>query len=148
LILSLAESSESWVIDSGTSFHATSRQDIFQNYVKGGFKKVYLGEPCESCDIVRKGDVVFNLSNGLTLKLRNVRHVLKLKRKLISVGQLADGGMKITFASDVCKITKGVMVMAHRKKEGTLYITSGSGHQFQLLHQKQMAVCGIGDLGI
>jgi len=35
LILSLAESSESWVIDFGASFHTTSRQDIFQNYVKG-----------------------------------------------------------------------------------------------------------------
>ena len=35
LILSLAESSESWVIASNVSFHATFRQDIFQNYVKG-----------------------------------------------------------------------------------------------------------------
>ena len=34
LILSLAGSSESWVIDSGASFHATF-QHIFQNYVKG-----------------------------------------------------------------------------------------------------------------
>ena len=35
--------------------------------------------------------------------------------------------MKITFDGDVCKITKGAMVMVHRKKKGTIYITSGSG---------------------
>jgi len=60
------------------------------------------------------------------MKLRNAIHVSKVKRNLISVGQLADGGMKTTFEGDVCKITKHVMVMAHGK-EGTLYITSGFG---------------------
>jgi len=93
LILSLAESSESSVIDSGASFHATSQQDIFQNYVKGGLEKVYLKDD-EPRDIVRKGDVVVSLSNGSTLKLRNIRHVPKLKQNLISVRQLADGGIR------------------------------------------------------
>ena len=76
---------------------------------------VYLRDN-EPCDIVGKGDVMVSLSNGSTLKLRNVRHVPKLKRNLISVGQLADGGIKITFNGDVCKITKGTMVMAYGKK--------------------------------
>jgi len=31
--------------------------------------------------------------------------------------------MKTTFDGDVCKITKGAMVMAYGKKEGTLYMT-------------------------
>ena len=51
-----------------------------------------------------------------TLKLRNIKHVTKLKRDLISIGQLADEEMKMTFDSNVCKITKGVMMMAHGKK--------------------------------
>ena len=76
---------------------------------------MYLGND-EPCDIVGKGDVVVSLSNGSTLKLRNVRQVPKLKRNLISVEQLADEGMETTFDSDVCKITKGAMVMAHGKK--------------------------------
>jgi len=76
---------------------------------------VYLGDD-ESCDIIGKGDVVVSLSNGSTLKLTNVRHVQILKRNLISVGQLVDGGMKTTFDGDVCMITKGAMVMAHGKK--------------------------------
>ena len=34
--------------------------------------------------------------------------------------------MKTTFDSDVCKITNGAMIVAHGKKEGTLYMTSSS----------------------
>ena len=70
-----------------------------------------------------KGDVMVNLFTGSILKLRNVRHIPKLKRNLISVGQLADGGMKTTFDGDVCKINKCAMVMSHRKKKDTIYIT-------------------------
>jgi len=113
------------VIDSGTSFYATSRHDIFQNYVKGKLGKVYLGDD-KPCDIVGKGNVMVSLFNGSTLKLRNIIHVPKLKRNLISVGQVADKGMKTTFDDDVCKITKGAMVIAHEKNEGTLYMTSNS----------------------
>ena len=35
--------------------------------------------------------------------------------------------MKTIFDGDICKIKKGVMVMAHDKKEGTLHMTLGSG---------------------
>jgi len=95
--------------------------------VKDELEKVYLRNN-KSCDIIGKGDVIISLFNGSTLKLRNVRHALKLKRNLTSVGQLAaGGGMKTTFDGNVCKITKGVPVMAHDKKEGTLYMTCGSG---------------------
>ena len=61
LILSLAGSNESWVIDSGASFHATSRHELFQNYVREDFKKVYLGDN-EPCNIIGKGDVIVSLS--------------------------------------------------------------------------------------
>ena len=68
----------------------------------------------------------------MALKLRNVRHVSKLMRNLISLGQHADGGMKTTFDVDVCKITQGAMVMAHGKKEGAFYMTSGFGASFSI----------------
>ena len=59
-ILSLAGSSESWVITSGVSFHATSWHDIFQSYLKGELEKVYLGDD-EPCDIVEKSDIMISL---------------------------------------------------------------------------------------
>ena len=70
LILFLTDSSKSCVIDSGASFHATSQNEIFQDYVKGELEKVYLGDD-EPYDIVGKGDVMVSLSNDSMLKLKN-----------------------------------------------------------------------------
>ena len=84
--------------------------------MKGKLGKVYLGDD-EPCDIVGKGDLMVSLSNDSTIKLRNVRYVPKLKRKLISICQLADGGMKSTFYGDAYKIMKGAMEMAHTRRK-------------------------------
>ena len=53
-------------------------------------------------------------------------HAPKLKRNLISIGQLVDAGMKTIFDSGLCKITKGAMVTSHGKRKDTLYMISGS----------------------
>ena len=92
--------------------------------MKCEFRKVYLGDD-EPCDIIRKGIVMVSLSSGSTLKLRNVT-CTKVEEKS-DLCQSACGWMKTTFDSNVCKITKGDMVMTHDKKKGALYMTSGSG---------------------
>ena len=57
LILSTSDSkSDSWVIDSATSFHATSCTDCFTNYHEGQFGEVFLGDN-KSCEIVGKVDI-------------------------------------------------------------------------------------------
>ena len=53
-----------------------------------------------------------------------MRHIPGLKRNLISVGQLDREGYCITFSGHEWKITKGALVIARGKKNGTLYITS------------------------
>ena len=63
--------------------------------MKRDFGKMYLGKN-EPYNIVGKGDATISLLNGSTLKLKDVRHVPKLKKNMISVGQLADVGMKTT----------------------------------------------------
>lgn len=144
LILSPDARNKSWVIYSGASFHAASCKEVLRNYVSGDFRKVYLGDD-EPCSIVGKGDVHINQKHETTLKLKDVRHVPSLKRNLISVGQLADTGYVTTFISDSWKITKGTLVISRYKKEGTLYVTSGSysslavasiGVNWQLWHQR------------
>ena len=65
---------DSWIIDSGASFHATPRIDILQNYVAGKFGKVYLGDD-EACNIIGKGNVQITQANGAMLNLKDVRHV-------------------------------------------------------------------------
>ena len=108
--------SESWIVDSGASFHATPRMDVLQNYVQGNFGKVYLGDD-EACNIVGKGDVQITQTNGTVLNLKDVRHVPSLTRNLISVGQLSANGVVKLFMADSWKMNKGAMILAHGKRK-------------------------------
>lgn len=47
-----------------------------------------------------------------------------LRKNLISMGQLTDSGMKISFTCDSWKITRDVLIVAHSKKDNTLYVVS------------------------
>uniref|UniRef100_A0A2N9IPG8 Integrase catalytic domain-containing protein n=1 Tax=Fagus sylvatica TaxID=28930 RepID=A0A2N9IPG8_FAGSY len=123
LLLSVDSPIESWVLDSGASFHTTAHQEIIQNYVAGDFGKVYLADD-EALDVVGMGDVRITLPNGSVWLLQKVRHVPELKRNLISVGQLDTEGHAILFMGGTWKITKGAMVVARGKKTGTLYMTT------------------------
>ena len=74
-------------------------------------------------DVVGMGDVRILLPNGSVWLLEKVRHILDLRRNLISVGQLDDEGHAILFVGGTWKVTKGARVLAHGKKIGTLYMT-------------------------
>ena len=123
MILSINSPIESWILDSGASFHATPCQEIMENYVSGDFGKVHLADD-ETLKIVGKGDIILKLPNQTTWKLQGVRHVPGLRRNLISVGQLDGEGYCTTFSGHEWKITKGALVIARGKKTGTLYVTS------------------------
>ena len=126
LICSLESKEESWVLDSGASFHATSQKEFFENYVPGNLGKVYLGNE-QSCEIVGKGEVKIKF-NGSVWELKNVRHIPNLTKNLISVGQLASDGYITVFHGDDWKISKGAMTIARGRKSGTLYKTAGACH--------------------
>ena len=83
LILSLDNVAESWVVDSGASFHATPHRNYFQDYVQGDFGQVYLGDD-KPCKIVGKGNVKMKLQNENQWLLKEVRHVPDLRINLIS----------------------------------------------------------------
>ncbi|KAL5742036.1 hypothetical protein ACOSP7_028768 [Xanthoceras sorbifolium] len=123
MILSVNSPIESWILDSGASFHANPCREIMENYVSGNFGKVHLADD-ETLKIVGKGDIRLKLPNGSTWKLQGVRHIPGLKRNLISIGQLDGEGYCTTFSGCEWKITKGALVVARGKKCGTLYVTS------------------------
>jgi hypothetical protein len=54
LIIYLDNITESWVVDSGSSFHATPHNNYFQCYVQGDFGQVHLGDdvPCKIVGMV------------------------------------------------------------------------------------------------
>uniref|UniRef100_A0A803N5C9 CCHC-type domain-containing protein n=1 Tax=Chenopodium quinoa TaxID=63459 RepID=A0A803N5C9_CHEQI len=99
LILSVDSPIESWILDSGASFHSSPCKEIFQNFKSGKFGKVYLADD-EPLDIVGKGDVMIKTSSGSSWKLEDVRYIPKLRKNLISVGQLDSSGFRTMFGED------------------------------------------------
>ena len=55
LILSFENVTNSWVVDSVVSFHATSDKKYFHEYVQGDFGQVRLGDdkPCKLLEWVK-----------------------------------------------------------------------------------------------
>lgn len=78
---------DNWVIDSGCSYHMTSRQNWFSE-----FKEVTGGQVLLSDDMAvyvqGMGTVMLNTRGGTVNRLTNVRYVPNLKRNLISVSSL------------------------------------------------------------
>ena len=60
LFLSLESIDDSWVLDSGATFHATPHRGYFIDYVQGDFGLVYLGDN-EPSQIVGKGKIKIKL---------------------------------------------------------------------------------------
>ena len=57
LILSFQNVTDSWVVDSGASFHATLDNKYFHDYAQGDFGQVRLGDD-KPCKIVGMGKVL------------------------------------------------------------------------------------------
>ena len=62
------------------------------------------------------------MQNGNQWLLHEVRHVPKLSRNLILVGQLSDEGCVVTINEKNWKVSKGSLVVEKGLKVGTLYL--------------------------
>jgi hypothetical protein len=78
------------------------------------------------CKIVGMRKVKTKQSNGNQWLLKEVRHVLDLRKNLISIGQLAREGCISIFTDKVWKVTKRSLVIEKREKVGTLYLCTGN----------------------
>jgi hypothetical protein len=85
LILFVDNISESWVVDSGASFHATPHRKHFLDYVQGDFGQVHLGDdaPCKSFGMEKLKIKKRNVNQWL---LKVVIHVPYVRKNLISTG--------------------------------------------------------------
>lgn len=121
LICCVENSAESWIMDSGASFHATFSTKMMKNLRTGNFGKVRLADH-RTLDITGIGDTYIKTSLGTTWTLKDVRVIPSLKKMLISTGQLDDQGFKIAFGEGQWKVVKENLVIARGKKRGTLYM--------------------------
>ena len=68
------------------------------------------------------GKVHIKLNNRNEWLLKDVRHILAMKRNVISIGHLGDSGCLSTFGKTWWKITKGALVIEKGDRIGTLYL--------------------------
>ena len=64
-----------------------------------------------SCSMVGIGTVAINMFDGMTITLKEVRHVPNLKRNIISLGTLDESGYSFKVGNGKLTIFKGVMVV-------------------------------------
>ena len=74
-----------WILDSGASFHVTPHKEWFTTYDASRKSRVCLSNDY-ACEIIGVGDVQLKFQHGSTFTLKNVRHVPKLTKSLISAG--------------------------------------------------------------
>ena len=108
-----------WIPDSGATIHATSRRELFTNYISGDFGVVKMGNN-DRADSIGKGDVHLETANGTRLVLKSVRHVEALRLNIISVGLLDGDDYLSSFGKRKYKLTKGNMIVARGKNGLTI----------------------------
>ncbi|KAL4580716.1 hypothetical protein LXL04_016918 [Taraxacum kok-saghyz] len=135
LICSMESNVDSWVMDSGASFHATHSREALWNLKEGDFGKVRLAND-EVLDVTGMGDIELKTSVG-SWTLKDVRFIPSLKKQLISVGQLDELGHEVKFKNGQWKVVKGNLVIARGRKRGSLYMVSLPSEGVTVSEQKK-----------
>jgi hypothetical protein len=78
------------------------------------------------CKIVGMSKVQIKQNNGNRWLLKEVRHVLDLRKSLVSTGWLESEGCISIFTDKAWKVTKGSLVIAKGEKVRTLYLHIGN----------------------
>ena len=114
-----------WILDSGATWHMTSRSEWFHNYepISGG--SVFMGDD-HALEIAGVGTVKIKMHDGTVRTIQGVRHVKGLKKNLLSLGQIDDLGCKTHIENGIMKIVKGALVVMKAEKIGAnLYMLKG-----------------------
>ncbi|KAE8686785.1 cytochrome c bioproteinsis protein CCS1 [Hibiscus syriacus] len=114
-----------WLIDSGATYHMTSRREWFHHYepVSGG--SVYSCND-HALDIVGVGTIKLKMYDGTIKVVRDVRHVKGLKKNLLSYGLLDNNASKIETQKGIMKVFRGALVVLKGEKiAANLYMLKG-----------------------
>jgi len=75
--------------------------------------------------IIGIGDITLIINTECKLMLKDVRHLLDMRLNLISVGKFDDVGLVSHIGGEIWRLTKGSLIIAKGKKEGSLYFMQG-----------------------
>ena len=100
----------SWVLDSGATFHMCPHKNWFATY-KQTSGTVYLGDD-NPLEVEGIGNIKLKMFDDI---IRNIDcwHVPQMKRNLISLSTLDDQGYKFYLENGMLKVFKGSMVRTH-----------------------------------
>ena len=88
----------------------TPNKDWFDTYKPYNVGMVQMGNDA-TCPIIGIGIVKIKMFDGVVRFLSNVRHVLDLRKNLISLGVLDDLGYSYSSNGGIMKITKGTLMV-------------------------------------
>uniref|UniRef100_A0A0D3CLF9 Uncharacterized protein n=1 Tax=Brassica oleracea var. oleracea TaxID=109376 RepID=A0A0D3CLF9_BRAOL len=115
-----------------------------ENYVAGNYGKVYLADGLP-LDIVGIGDINLKMSDGRVWKITKVRHVPKLMRNMISVGQLDDTGHDVNFGGGAWKTKLCHCMLGHMSEKGMkLVVENGALPDLKTVDHQMCESCILG----
>ncbi|KAG9450482.1 hypothetical protein H6P81_010447 [Aristolochia fimbriata] len=118
--------SNSWILDSGCSYHMCPHRSWFSTFVDYNGGKVLMGNNAV-CKTIGMGTIKIKMFDGIVRTLADVRYVPKLKKNLISLGALDSNGCSFSPTGRIMKVKKGSMVvMKGEKKMENLYHLIGN----------------------
>ena len=88
---SLDHLTDFWILDSTCSYHMTPNKDWFNTYRSINSGSVLMGNDA-SCKVARIRNIRIKVFDGVVRTLCDVRHVLDLRKNLISLGTLDCNG--------------------------------------------------------
>ena len=125
LSIIVTNSGDEWTLDSRCSYKMSPNRDWFTTYqpINGG--KVLMGNNIV-CKVFGIGSIWIKMHHDIIRTLTDVRHVLELKKNLISLGTLDSKGCTYKARGGVLRISKGVVVVMKWKKINGLYTLHGN----------------------
>ena len=95
-MVNLADDESTWVVDSSASFHLTPKKECFSSYTTEDYDYVKMGND-DTRRIIGIGNVCLLTSTNCRIMLKDIRHVLDIRRTLISTRHMDDEGYKGSF---------------------------------------------------
>ncbi|KAE8906867.1 hypothetical protein PF007_g22869 [Phytophthora fragariae] len=160
-----------WLIDSGATAHMTShRSDLLEYEALDTTMEVTIADG-KKLTVAGRGTVRLHGLDQNRIKMVDVLHIPGLDRRLLSVGKLAERGLKVEFQRSSCVIWGNASAIALGKKIGKAYMLdcdqedarfveyAGADSQWELWHARighpnkdalaktQRATNGIPDVG-
>lgn len=147
-----ANASNLWYLDNGASNHMSGQRSKFKELNEEIKGQVKFGDG-SIVQIMGKGSVAVRCKAGGEQILREVYYIPSLRSNIISLGQLAEDGYKITLNGDFLWVRdgQGVLLMKVKRSTNRLYkIIFETGELKCLLSEKKKVKngCGTQDMGM